>query len=257
MRRCGLAGRGRSRPALAGVWLATVLTGCGGGGPSSQPTPATESLVPRLRTPHFQMHAGLAPDDALQSIATALEGTYARVVGELETGEVGGIAVEVWQDEASFYAAMESYFGRRYAATGYVTGPTTLRVLVVPRVERNATHELCHALSLRVNPTFANNPRWLWEAVALFENGELVDPRTVPYMAAGRFPTLGQLDADPNVSRQVYEVGYLIGEFVVSRAGRAGLLRLIRANGDVTALGFAGPRAFEEAWAAYVRERYF
>ena len=94
-----------------------------------------------------------------------------------------------------------------------------------------------------MNPTFANQPRWLWESVALFENGELVDPRTIPYLAQGRFPTLGQLDADPNASRQVYEVGYLIGEFVVARAGRAGLLRLIRANGDVTALGFAESRA--------------
>jgi len=32
------------------------------------------------------------------------------------------------------------------------------------------------------------------------------------------FPTLSELDADPNASRQVYEVGYLIGEFVVARA---------------------------------------
>jgi len=32
------------------------------------------------------------------------------------------------------------------------------------------------------------------------------------------FPTLSELDADPNASRQVYEVGYLIGEFVGARA---------------------------------------
>jgi hypothetical protein len=242
---------------VVGVGLFTVLAGCGDGGRALPPTPAVESLLPRLQTAHFQVHAGLAPDDALRSIATALEDTYARVVGELETGDVGSLAVEVWQDEASFYAAMERYFGRRYPATGYVTGPATLRVLMVPRVERIATHELCHALSLRVNPTLGNNPRWLWESVALFENGERVDPRTIPYMAEGRFPTLFQLDADPGVSRQVYEVGYLIGEFVVARSGRAGLLGLIRSSGDVRTLGFATPRAFEEAWAAFVRARYF
>ena len=42
----------------------------------------------------------------------------------------------------------------------------------------------------------------------------------------------------------------------MARAGRDGLLRLIRANGDVTALGFAGPAAFESEWASFVRARY-
>jgi len=73
----------------------------------------------------------------------------------------------------------------------------------------------------------------------------------------GRFPTLTELDADPNAGRQVYEVGYLIGEFVVARSGREGLLRLIRANGDVGILGFASPAAFESEWKAFVRARYF
>ena len=104
---------------------------------------------------------------------------------------------------------MERFFGRRYNATGYVTGPTVLRVLAVPSVARNATHEMSHAISLRVNPTFGNRPRWLWESVALFENDEFVDPRSIAYLAQGRFPTLAELDADPNASRQVYEVGYL------------------------------------------------
>ena len=90
-----------------------------------------------------------------------------------------------------------------------MTGPTVLRVLAVPSVARNATHEMSHAISLSVNATFGNRPRWLWESVALFENDEFVDPRSIAYLAQGRFPTLAELDADPNASRQVYEVGYL------------------------------------------------
>jgi hypothetical protein len=237
--------------------LALILAACSGGRGVTPPTAPSETLVARLRTPHFVLQAGLATDERLRAIGAALEATYDRVTAELETGDVGTLTVEVWQDEASFVAALESYFGRRYASTGYVTGPATLRVLVVPRVEVNASHELCHALSMRVNPTIANNPRWLWETVALYENGERVDPRSIPYLAAGRFPTLSALDADPDASRQVYEVGYLIGEFVVFRAGREGLLRLVRANGDVGVIGFASPRAFEEAWAGFVRDRYF
>lgn len=213
--------------------------------------------MPRARTAHFDIHAGQTAETTVADIATALESRYGRVVSDLETGDVARITVEVWSDEASFLAEMERFFGRRYNATGYVTGPTVLRVLAVPSVARNATHEMSHAISLRVNPTFGNRPRWLWESVALFENDEFVDPRSIAYVAQGRFPTLADLDADPDASRQVYEVGYLIGEFVVARAGRDGLLRLIRSNGDVTALGFASPAAFESDWASFVRARYF
>jgi hypothetical protein len=230
-------------------------SGCGGGH-SSAPTAALESLLPRARTAHFDVHAGQAPETTVADIAAALESRYGRVTSDLQTGEVARITVEVWSDQPSFLAEMERFLGRRYVATGYVTGPSGLRVLAVPSVARNATHEMSHAISLRVNPTFGNRPRWLWESVALFENDEFVDPRSISYLAAGRFPTLAELDAD-DASQQVYEVGYLIGEFVVARAGREGLLRVIRSNGDVTVLGFASPAAFESEWASFVRARYF
>jgi hypothetical protein len=234
------------------LWTLAALGGCGGGR-ASDPTGPVESLALRTRTAHFEVHAGLASGATVSEIAAGLEGRYGRVVADLQTGEVPPIRVEVWQDEASFFAEMERFFGRRYNATGYVTGPSVLRVLTVPQVVRNATHEMSHAISLRVNPAFGNRPRWLWESVALFENEELVDPRSLPYLVQGRFPTLSDLDADPNASRQVYEVGYLIGEFVVARAGREGLLRLVRANGDVAAVGFASPAVFESEWASFVR----
>ena len=132
-----------------------------------------------------------------------------------------------------------------------------LRVLAAEDLlRRNATHELVHCVTLYANPRIANNPRWLWESVALWENGELVDPRTLDYMVAGRPPTLEQLSADVTASRQVYEVGYTIGEFVVARGGPEALVRLVQANGDTAvALGLPTP-AFEEAWYSFVRTRY-
>jgi hypothetical protein len=148
------------------------------------------------------------------------------------------------------------YFGRRIDTTGYVTGPDQLRVLAVPAVARNATHELTHCVSLYLNPTIANNPRWLWESVALYENGELVDPRTLDYLVAGRPPTLAELDADVTSSRRVYEVGYTIGEFVVARGGQQALVGLIRANGDTGAVLGLSATAFVDDWLAFVRQRY-
>jgi len=248
--------RRRHRGLWLVAWTLAAGGGCGGQG-ASAPSSTLESLVPRARTAHFDVHAGLASEATVAEIAAGLESRYASVTADLQTGEVPRMTIEVWSDESSFLTEMERFLGRRFNATGYVTGPSVLRVLLVPEVVRNATHEMSHAISLYVNPTFGNRPRWLWESVALYENGEVVDPRSISYLAQGRFPTLSELDSDPDASRQVYEVGYLIGEFVVARAGRDGLLRLIRANGDVTVIGLRDPAAFESEWASFVRARYF
>ena len=91
------------------------------------------------------------------------------------------------------------------------------------RSREGVTYPSSESGQMDVNPRFANEPRWLWESVALWENGELADPRTLDYMVAGRPPTLEQLNADVTASRQVYEVGYTIGEFVVARGGKEAL----------------------------------
>jgi len=120
----------------------------------------------------------------------------------------------------------------------------------------NVVHEFCHAVSLSVSSTFANNPRWLWETVALYENGELVPPRTLDYLVRGAYPSLADLNADPNAGRQIYELGYVIGEFIVAHWGRAGLLDLIRAHGDVNAVFGRTPAAFEMEMYAWIRTKY-
>ena len=65
-----------------------------------------------------------------------------------------------------------------------------------------------------------------------------------------------QLNADPNVSRQVYELGYVLGEFIVSRWGQAALVRLVQTNADVSGVLGLSPLSFEEAWHAWVQARY-
>ena len=55
------------------------------------------------------------------------------------------------------------------------------------------------------------------------------------------------MNADPNAGRQIYELGYLLGEFIVSTWGRPAYLRLIQANGDLQAVLGVSPAAFESA----------
>ena len=177
------------------------------------------------------------------------------MLNDLNVTSLGPITVRIWRDEATYYAALDRFFGVHYQANGYITGRDELRVLAMPQLDLNVVHEFCHAVSLSVSATFANNPRWLWETVALYENGELVLPRTLDYLMRGAYPSLADLNADPNAGRQIYEMGYVIGEFIVARWGRAGLLELIRANGDVRGVFDLTPGGFEAEMYAWIRAK--
>lgn len=248
--------KARRRVVAAGLLAGTLLVPCCGGGSSAPTTVAGEALVLRFQTDHFRLYGDRVSDVVLHGVADHLEANFARVLDDLSVGSVEPVTVKVWQDQASWDLALQAFFGRSLSATGYVAGPGEVRVLDGTQVARNAAHEFCHIVSLHVNPGFGNNPRWLWESVALYENGELVDPRTLDYMVRGNPPTLDQLNADVSANQQIYGVGYLIGEFLVARFGKSGLVQLVRANGDTAAVLGMSPGAFRDAWYAYVRERY-
>jgi hypothetical protein len=233
-----------------------VSTSCGGSRIPAAPTAAAETLELRLQTDRFRVFAGTAPDTAVRAAIDRLESEYPRITAALGVSSLPVMAVRIWQDERTYFDELTRYFGVRYQASGYITGPTELRVLAVPQLATNVVHEFVHAATMGLNPSIANNPRWLWEAVALYENGELVNPRSISYLNSGAFPTLQQLNADPNAGRQIYEVGYLLGEFIVSTWGRPAYLRLIQANGDLQAVLGVSPAAFESSWQAFVRQRY-
>jgi len=247
---------GTARFATGGLLVyALFVAGCGGG-TSPTASAAVEIPVLRFQTTHFSLYGDRVEDAVLRAVADELEANFARVLADLSLASVRPVRVKVWQDQAAWNAAVQAFFGRGLDTIGYVNGAEEIRLLNGAGVARNAVHEFCHTASLNVNPTIGNNPRWLWESVALYENGELVDPRSLDYMVRGQPPTLDQLNADYSVSRQIYEVGYLLGEFVVERFGQGALVELIRANGDTFAVLGLSPRSFEEAWYAYVRERY-
>ena len=167
------------------------------------------------------------------------------------------MTVRIWHDDATYFNELVRYFGVRYQAAGYITGPAELRVLGRapaghqrrPRVRarRHTGNQSC----------VRQQPAMVLGDGCLYENVKRVAPRSLDYLVRGAFPTLQQLNADANADRQVYEVGYLLGEFIVTRRGRATFVELIRTNANLSSvLGLSAPE-FETAWQAFVRQRYF
>jgi hypothetical protein len=145
---------------------------------------------------------------------------------------------------------------RAIRRTGYITGSTELRLLAGGNLTTSVVHEFAHAVSLNMNTRFANNPRWFWETVALYENGEFVNPRSIESVSRGNFPTLQQLNADVNADTQIYQLGFLLGDFIVTNWGRPAFLRLIQTNADLASVLGVSAAEFESAWQSYVRQRY-
>ena len=210
----------------------------------------------RIQTSHFQIFGGASPDATLRTVADSLEAEYARILGDLGVSTHPIVTVRIFHDPTSYYNELTRYFGTRYQATGYITGPTEMRLLAGGNLTTSAVHEFVHAVSLDVNPRFGNNPRWFWETVALYENGEFVNPRLLESVARGNFPTLQQLNADVNADTQIYQLGFVLGEFIVSRWGRPAFLRLIETNADIPGVLGLSTADFEAAWQSYVRGRY-
>ena len=243
--------------------LAGVLLACGGGSGPTPPSSPTSTPGGTHTTAHFVFRYTAFDSGNIGVVAGAVEAEYARVLADLGISSMPLVSVTFYADHAALRAGVRPLVGEIPSfASGLVTSSTSIHMISpnapasVPfdQAVANLVHEFAHCVSLRIDPTFANDPRWLWEAVALYEAGQAVDLRSVPYMAALQPPPFATLNSFDNT--RVYDVGYSIAEFIVDRWGAPALPALIAAHGDTAAvLGVALPD-FESEWLAFVRARY-
>jgi hypothetical protein len=248
--------------AAGGALLAVAAVACGGGsaGPSA---PGSSPPPGRYASAHFVFHYTALDAGNIAGIAAAVEGERARILADLRVEAMPPVEVTFHADHTALQAAVRPIVGAIPAfASGLVTSSTQIHMISpnapaagpLDRAISNLVHEFAHCVSLRVNPSFANRPRWLWEAVALYEARQSVDLRSVPYMAALAPPSFATLSSFDNT--RVYDVGYSIAEFIVARWGIEVVSDLVAANGDTAAVLGLPLADFERDWFEFVRARY-
>jgi hypothetical protein len=247
-----------------GLLMLALFAGCGGGHDSNPVAPSpSATTVQQYASAHFTFQYSALDAASIADTAARVEAEYARIVSDLGSPNVSRITVVLHETQASIQAAAQNIGGTVATVTGFVQGPATVHALSPNLAVANLTyvqgirtivHEFAHCVSLHVNPAFGNNPRWLWESVAVYESGDFVDPRHVQPMVSGQPPSLARLNGFDN--GDVYLVGYTIGEFIVSRWGRDGLVALIRNHGETTQVTGLSQAAFLAEWYAFVRARY-
>ena len=168
------------------------------------------------------------------------------------------ITVEYWQDEEAYQRAMEQTLGSRAPGSrGYVTGPTSVRILVTGLLQapQEAVHEVAHALTLQLNPSFGNNPRWLWEASAQYYAGE---ERAETVMREGLVegcPSMEILNAPFDAGGSIYRFGHSLSEEVVRLGTEQALVELIQSNGDTQAVLGLSLEEFYTKWCERLQDQ--
>jgi len=205
----------------------------------------------------FKLYDGLS-SIYISEISEELENNYQRIINDLQVQNMPKVTIKIWSDYNHFLDAMESDIGTRYnGATGYIFGMQELRIYFTNQAPVTAVHEFAHLVSMQINSSIPNNPRWLWEAVAVYENNEFVDPKTLPYMVSGNYPTLDELNTDYNISNHyIYSVGYVLLEYVILTWGMDAVIGLIKNNGNIPELLEITIREFESGWYQFVEEKY-
>lgn len=244
------------------VLLVALPVACGAHTPTFPVANANEQPSLRSTTGHFRILADTAGAATVTAVSEALELAWPRITSDLRVTDLPVTSIWIWGDSSSFYADMLAKAGQVYqGAEGWVPDAHTASVLARTGtssevVARAAVHEFAHVASIGVNASIANRPRWLWEAVALFESREFVDPTLVDYMRSGQYPSLAELDSAYDVSRRIYQVGYVLAEYVVQTWGLDGLVRLVQRNGDLSAALGVTAAAFETGWHQFLHDRY-
>ncbi|HTE27040.1 gluzincin family metallopeptidase [Flavitalea sp.] len=209
-------------------------------------------------TRHFKIAYTALDDTNIKEIADSLEAGYPKITSQLQSGDLPIVNVHFYENITALKKVFPDFPDW---AVGQATGISQIHMISPnnPKQDyhtmiRNTKHEFAHCVSLKINSTIANNPRWLWESVALYEANFPWDPRMLSYLVSQNPPSIKELNelGDP----RLYEVGYFISEFIVESHGVLTLKSLIENNGNLKDTLNMDDETFTKQWFAFVKKKY-
>lgn len=231
----------------------------------------------KLNSANFLIHYNGIIESEAESISEALEFNYERIRTELEDPKHEKISVFIYPNQDDFNKATGLVKSK---ASGTSRGPlafhlkyeTWFNSILPQKMEKVAVHEFTHCVQLNIliqdallktkKENIANfdknfekefekkYPQWFWEAICDYEAG-IVNKSSVKYGMKSK-PTLEEL----NHSNQIYNVGYTIIEYFVSKYGKDKLPEFIKSYGNFEKVIGVSEKEFEIEWHKFVEEKY-
>jgi hypothetical protein len=237
-------------------------------------TPKYPALNRTLSTKHFML-TFLAEDSvSAQAVAAVLENNYTRVLGSFGIDALPGpVHVAIYPGIENYHFAIgqpgapESDVGMpvddqsfKMVSPGYPGRYHTQQSLL-----KAAVHEFVHCVHYRFmtnlsesDPTrfeTTDDAAWLFEGMASYVAQQSYSPQKFEYLRKGQYPTLKDLnDVDDN--GKIYDIGFLLIEFIETTWEEEGLLNVLAQNGNLQAALGLDDREFEKMFYRYLEDNF-
>lgn len=229
--------------------------------PQSPPS-ANDPLSYPHNTTHFSFYYTSLDNDNIRGMGDTLERHYSRIITDLKSDTLPNVKVYFFTDHDSLAAAVAHAVPNLPSWANALAISETEIYMISPNhpdfgysfMMVNLIHEFAHCVSYHIRPNIGNNPRWLWESVAIYESGQFFDPHNIPYLVSHNPPTFAQLNSFNNT--MIYEVGYLLAEYIVLNWSQTHFVNLILTNGNLQQVLGVNSTEFLENWFAFVVNRY-
>jgi len=213
-------------------------------------------LTSKKSTEHFILLYSNIDSISVHHIAGKLEGDYKRILSDFKIKKLPVTTARIYPDITSFHQAINfPNAPAEVLATAFgkddfrMVSPNTVGVDSV-MLMNGVTHEFTHCVHLNIDYS-PNNPRWLWEGVAMFESGWFFDPKEIDIIKNKNFPSLSALG-----NGMEYMLGYVIIEAIKDIWGFDTVISLIKKRGDVQAVLKLSADKFEEKIFEHIYKKY-
>lgn len=219
-------------------------------------TETMDSLIPlRTKGAHFEYWYSETDKHIIDSLSAYLEGSYSRILNDFKLKSLPVTRVKIYPDLKSFHIAINQPDApAEVLATAF--GKDEFRMVSPSKggedMMKFISHEFTHCVHLNIDYS-PNNPRWLWEGLAMFESGWFMDPSGIDDIKNKKFPALGELS-----NGMEYMLGYVVIEAIKDLYGFDKVIELVKNQGDIRKV-FAitdeefGKNVFEQVHKKYIR----
>jgi len=197
---------------------------------------------------------GNVPKDTIEEIKQTVDTYSSRIVKNFQVKNMPTVTVKVWQDRDEF--ELEYGDDAEYVQGYVVQSSWEARFFNFrPEIGLGVVHEYTHLVTLALNPSFDNNPRWLWEATAIYESGRppVPDISNLKCFSKEHYPSIESLNQHPF---NIYKVGYFLTDFIVTKWGRDSLVKLVKSNGNIKVSLNISVNDFEKMWLSFLEDKY-
>lgn len=213
-------------------------------------------------TPHFKIFYSGRDDKKINEIADSLEGNYTRIVTDLQCQEPVNVKIHLYPDTLSYREGVKRWAPNLPSwSSGSTLGDSVIHMVSPNAPKRNyaealkeVIHEFAHCVSRHGNWKIVNNPRWLWESIAIYESRQWYDPRKLTYLVDQKPPGLKQLNNFSDTT--IYDIGYLLCEYLVETKGKSVLNALIKNNGNIKQTLDMDDDELIRQWFLFVKRKY-